>query len=170
LPRASGVPGGGAFAAPENRTTWQGVLGLRVPLSSRWQLEAAYLHNGHGYSDAEWSSFLAAEQSTLAAMVAGNFQHAGFVGAAQSAHASQFLSRNYVSAAFSTLEDLSGWALTAGALHGLDDQGTFGFLEAGRAIGQNGRLSLSMSGGAGPSTSEFARRATSGAIRFSWEF
>ena len=170
LPRASVVPGGGAFAAPENRTTWQSVLGLRVPLSSRWQLEAAYLHNGHGYSDAEWSGFLAAEQATLVAMATGNFQRAGFLGAAQTAHDSQFLRRNYVSGAFSTLEDLSGWALTAGALHGLDDQGTFGFLEAGRAIGQNGRLALSLSGGAGPSTSEFARRATTGTIRLSWEF
>ena len=44
----------------------------------------------------------------------GNFQYAGFLGDAQTAHADQYLRRNYVALALSSLEDLGKWSVTVG--------------------------------------------------------
>lgn len=171
LPLASPRAGGGVLeqATPEKNTV-QAVLAARLPVSPRWQLETAYLYNGHGYSDSQWETFRSAEDAVLAAMASGNFQYANFLSDAQSAHDSQYLRRNYLSFALSSLEDIGQWSLTAGGTFGLDDGGFFGFATATRPIGKSGRLDVSMSGGAGGFDTEFARRPKEISTQMVWSF
>ncbi|GAA4222726.1 hypothetical protein GGQ68_001017 [Sagittula marina] len=171
LPMTDLRPGGGELRATGADTpTYQTVLAARVPVSSKWQAEAAYLYNGHGYSDAEWRDFRSAEDAVLAGLRVGNFRYADFLGDAQEAHADQYLRRNYVTFALSSLEEIGQWSATAGAVGGLDDGSAFGFAEASRPIGTAGRFSVSMSGGSGSRDSEFVRRSAEVEMKLVWGF
>lgn len=171
LPFASPRAGGGVLEqASEDKATFQAVAAGRFPLSTRWQAEAAYLYNGHGYDDAQWDTFRSVEDAVLTSLRGGNFQYAGFLGDAQTAHADQYLRRNYVALALSSLEDLGKWSVTVGGLHGLDDGSTFGFATASRPLGEIGRLDMSISGGFGGFDTEFARRPQEFSVQMVWGF
>jgi len=171
LPLASTLPGGGLLSqAVTDKNTFQAVVAGRMPISNRWQAEAAYLFNGHGYTNSQWDYFRTAEDAVLASLSGGNFQYANFLSDAQVAHKDQYLRRNYITLALSSLENLGKWSVTVGGMYGLDDGGTFGFATASRPIGKSGRLDMALSGGEGGFGTEFARRPKEFSIQIAWEF
>lgn len=170
LPLVQVLPNGAALTAPEAGGAWQATLAARRPLGENWQVEGLYLYNGQGYDAPQWRAALQGEAAVLAAMQAYDFTHAGYLTAARSAHDGQFLRRNYLAASLSSRDGLLPWGITLGAYAGLDDGGGFAFASIDRRIGSAGTLSLDLSGGFGPTDSEFARRPDTLSLVYRMEF
>lgn len=144
----------------EDGTYTRAILGMRYALGGGSQIDAGYYRNGHGYDDAEWASFIAANDAAVAGIAWGDFSGASLISDSAELGRNETLRRNYLFASYTAGDELYPFTLTTGGYYGADDGSSLAFIEFGRAIGEHVSVRLNASETFGNGESEFGRKPT----------
>jgi hypothetical protein len=134
------------------------IVGMRYALGGGSQIDAGYYRNGHGYDDAEWARFIAANDAAVAGLAWGDFSGASLISDSAELARNETLRRNYLFASYTASDELYPFTLTTGSYYGADDDSGLAFIEFGRSIGERVSVRLNASKTFGEGKSEFGRK------------